>query len=349
MGPVRLRPDKVSMSGFEASKTAYLQSAKLRNYSPLTINQMEQGIRFFMDYARAQGVVGPGQVDAVFVERYKAHMMSLTSRRGEAIKVNTVRGRLFMVGQWFAFMKKKGLVAFNPASEVAPPRRAKQLPRGILRLDEVEKLMSLPNLKTDIGYRDRTMMELLYASGARAGELSGILVGDVDLKKKVVKVLGKGNKQRFAPLTTTCCRFIERYAAEIRPRLIENCRPAGRAWLDAANTAGDRLFVSVYGGPLRREWLGQLMKRYLFMAGITRPISPVHGFRHSIATHLLGSGMDVRYVQVILGHNSIDTTRIYTHVERDSLGKMVKAYHPLAVDRRPVTPFKEDKKHDRHA
>lgn len=330
------------MTGFEACKAAYLQSARLRSFSALTLGQMEQSIRFFVDFARSQGVMEPGQVDAAFIERYKAHMMSATARSGLPLKVNTVRGRLFILGRWFAYMKKKGLLAYDPAAEVAPPRRAKTLPRGVLRHDEVEKVMSLPNLKTDIGYRDRTMMELLYASGIRAGELSGIIVGDVDLKKKVVKVLGKGNKQRFAPLTTTACRFIERYAAEIRPRLIENCRPAGRAWLQAANTAGDRLFVSVYGGPLRREWLGQLMKRYLFMAGITRPISPVHGFRHSVATHLLGSGMDVRYVQAILGHNSIDSTRIYTHVERESLGKVVKAYHPLSLDRRPVHPFKED-------
>lgn len=337
------------MTGYEASKTAYLQSARLRSFSPLTIGQMEQSIRFFTDYARSQGVMEPGQVDSALIERYKAHMMSARARSGNALQVNTVRGRLFMLGRWFAFMKKKGLLPFDPASEVAPPRRAKTLPRGVLRHDEVEKLLSLPNLKTDIGYRDRTMMELLYASGIRAGELSGIIVGDTDLKKKVVKVLGKGNKQRFAPLTTTCCRFIERYVAEVRPRLIENCRPAGRSWLQAANTAGDLLFVSVYGGPLRREWLGQLMKRYLFMAGITRPISPVHGFRHSVATHLLGSGMDVRYVQAILGHNSIDSTQIYTHVERESLGRMIKAYHPLAVDRRPVLPFKEEKGHDRHA
>lgn len=337
------------MSGYEASKTAYLQSARLRSFSPLTIGQMEQSIRFFIDYARSQGVMEPGKVDPALIERYKGHMMSTRARSGNVLQVNTVRGRLFILGRWFAFMKKKGLLPYDVASEVVPPRRVKTLPRGVLRLDEVEKLLSIPNLKSDIGYRDRTIMELLYASGIRAGELTGIIVGDVDLKKQVVKVLGKGNKQRFAPLTTTCCRFIERYVAEVRPRLIENCRPAGHNWLKAANTAGDLLFVSVYGGPLRREWLGQLMRRYLFMAGITRPISPVHGFRHSVATHLLGSGMDVRYVQVILGHNSIDTTQIYTHVERESLGRMVKAYHPLAVDRRPVMPFKEDKGHDRHA
>lgn len=330
---------------FESAKTAYLQHARLKNLSPLTIGQLDQGVRLFTDFARSQGVMEPGRADGALIERYKAHMAALTTRRGEPLKVNTARGRLFVVQRWFAFMKKKGLLAFDPASEVVPPRRAKQLPRGVLRPDEVEKLLSLPNLKSDIGYRDRTVMELLYASGVRSAELAGIRIGDLDLSKKAVKVHGKGGKQRLAPLTTTSVRFLERYIAEVRGRIIENCRPAGRAWLDSANTAGDLLFVSVYGGPLRSIWLGQLMKRYLLLAGITRPVSPVHGFRHSVATHLLGSGMDVRYVQVMLGHNCIDTTRIYTHVERDSLGRVVKAHHPLAVNGRAVKPFKEER-HD---
>lgn len=342
MAPNGYPPNKVSKSAFEAQKAAYLQHARLKNLSPLTIRQIDQGLGLFVAFARAMGAQEAGQVDGAMVERYKAHMAVLIARSGEVLRVNTARGRLFMVQQWFAFMKKKGLVHFNPAAEVAPPRRAKNLPKGILRPDEVEKVMSLPNLKTPIGYRDRTIMELLYASGARAAELSGIKVGDLDLKKKVVKVLGKGDKQRFVPLTTPCCRFLERYLADIRPRLMEEARPAGHSWLKYAGTAGDLLFVSVYGGPLRPSWVSVLMKRYLFLAGVHRPISPVHCFRHTVATHLLGDGMDVRYVQVMLGHNSIDTTRIYTHVERDLMGKMVKTYHPLEVDRRAVRPFKEE-------
>lgn len=345
MGTNGYPPNKVSMSAFEAQKAAYLNHAKLKNLSPLTIRQIDQGLTFFIAFARAQGAHEAGQVDGAMVERYKTHMAGLIARSGEILKVNTARGRLFMVQQWFAFMKKKGLVPFNPAAEVAPPRRARNLPKGVLRPDEVQKVMSLPNLKTPIGYRDRTIMELLYASGARAAELSGIRIGDLDLKKKVVKVLGKGDKQRFVPLTTPCCRFLERYLAEIRPRLMEEVRPAGHNWLKAAGTAGDLLFVSVYGGPLKPSWVSVLMKRYLFLAGVNRPMSPVHCFRHSVATHLLGDGMDVRYVQVMLGHNSIDTTRIYTHVERESMGKMMKLYHPLEVNRRPVQPFKEEKDH----
>lgn len=348
MGPNKYPSNKVSGAAFEAQKAAFLHNARLKNYSPLTIRQIDLSLRLFIEFARSQGADEAGQVDGAMVERYKTHMSNFIARSGKPLTVNTAGDRLYQVQAWFAFMKKRGLVHFNPAAEVALPRRAKSLPRGVLRPDEVEKVMSLPNLKTPIGYRDRTMMELLYASGARAAELTGIRIGDLDLKKKVVKVLGKGNKQRFVPLTTPCCRFLERYLADIRPRLIEDIRPAGHNWLKFAGTAGDLLFVSVYGGPVKPGWLGTLMKRYLFLAGVNRPISPVHGFRHTVATHLIGDGMDVRYVQAMLGHNCINSTHIYTHVERESMGKMVKAYHPLEVDRRPVRPFKEEAHADAH-
>lgn len=340
--------NRVSGSAFEAQKAAFLKRGTLKNLSPLTIAQRGRELDLFIAFAKSQGVYEAGGVDTALVERYKAHMASKVARSGERLKVNTARARLFVVQLWFAYMKKKGLLAFDPAVKVAPPRRAKALPRGILRPDEVEKIMALPNLKTPIGYRDRTIMEVLYASGVRAAELSGMRLGDIDLKKKVAKVLGKGDKQRFVPLTTPCCRFLERYIAEVRPAIIEDYRPAGHNWMKFAGTAGDLLFVSIYGGPLKPGWLGVLMRRYLFLAGVNRPISPVHGFRHTVATHLLGDGMDIRYVQAMLGHSTIDTTHIYTHVERESLGKMVRRYHPLAMNSRPVRPFKEESDADAH-
>jgi len=345
MAPNESRPDNVSSPAFEAQKALYLQSAKLRNLSPLTVRQLDLSMRTFIAFARSQGVTEAQGVDGALVERYKTHLMNRVTRRGTPLGVSTLGERLYTVRCWFDLLRKKGHLSYNPAKEVSLPRRAKKLPRGVLRPDEIEKLLSLPNLKVPLGYRDRTMMELLYASGARAAELCGIRVGDLDLSRKVVKVLGKGGKQRLVPLTTTCCRFIERYINDIRPELVTGVRFAGNNWLKQTGTAEDRLFVSAYGGLVKPNWLGSIMKRYLFLAGITRPISPVHGFRHSIATHLLGDGMDVRYIQALLGHNSIDTTQIYTHVERDSMRKMVKAYHPLETDRRAVKPFVEDKRH----
>jgi len=345
MEPNESQSNNVSSPAFEAQKAAYLQSAKLRNLSPLTIKQLDLSLRTFIAFARSQGITEAQGVDGALVERYKTHLHNHVTRRGTPLGLSTLGERLYTVRCWFDLLKKKGHLAYNPAREVSLPRRARRLPRAVLRPDEIEKVMSLPDLKRPLGYRDRTMMELLYASGARAAELCAIRLGDVDLPRKTVKVLGKGGKQRFVPLTTTCCRFLERYIADFRPALIEGIRFAGNNWLKQVGQAEDRLFVSAYGGLVKPNWLGSIMKRYLFLAGITRPISPVHCFRHSIATHLLGDGMDVRYIQAMLGHNSIDTTQIYTHVERDSMRKMVKIYHPLEIDRRVVKSFVEDKRH----
>lgn len=346
MEPNQSRPNEVSSPAFAAQRAAFLQNARLRNLSDLSVRQMEQALRIFIAFAVTQGARDATQVDGPLFERYKASLMSRPTLRGSLLAVGTVRDRLFIVQRWFRFLRKRGLIAFDPVAEVVPPRPAKLLPRGVLRPDELEKLMALPNLKSLIGYRDRTMMELLYASGVRASELAGIRLGDVNPEAKTVRILmGKGGKQRLVPLTTACCRFLERYTGVVRPELAQGIRPLGNNWLKMAGTGGDLLFLSSYGGPLRAGWLGQLMKRYLLLAGVTRPISPVHGFRHSVATHLLGNGMDVRYVQAILGHNCVDTTRIYTHVERESMRKVLRAHHPLETRRRPVRPFVEEKSH----
>lgn len=271
--------------------------------------------------------------------------MAAHGRRGAPLHFDTIRGRLFIVQRWFAYLKKKGRITSDPIADVEPPPRVKRLPRGVMSREEIAKVMAQPDLRSVVGYRDRTVMEVLYSTGMRAAEVADIDVQDVSLEKKVARVRnGKGAKERFVPLTAPCCRFLTRYLKVVRPRLAEGMRPAGNNWLKKYQTGGDLLFLSVYGGPLTREWLGQQMKKYILAAGITRPVSPVHSFRHSVATHLMESGMDVRYVQVFLGHSSINTTQIYTHVERKSFFSQLKAHHPLERDGNRLRPFvsKED-------
>jgi integrase/recombinase XerD len=149
----------------------------------------------------------------------------------------------------------------------------------------------------------------------------------------------------MAPLSTPCCRFLERYLAEFRPGIVEGLRFAGHNWIKKAGTAEDFVFASAYGGAFSARWLSQLMRKYLHQAGITRPISPVHGFRHSVATHLVADGMDVRYVQILLGHSNINSTQIYTHVERKTMHRMIKRYHPRCRVNERVIPFVEEKQH----
>lgn len=305
-------------------------------------------MRGFVGYAKGRGIIDAGKIDREAFEQYKAYLSAYLTRLGKPLKSNTIRGRLLNVKQWFAWMKKKGLLFFDPIQDVRLPRTIRLLPKGVMRQDEVRKVMEQPDLKTVLGYRDRTMMEVLYSTGMRAAELADWRLPDLDLTKKVARVrFGKGGKDRFVPLTTPCCRFLARYIKEQRPQLAGCLRPCGRDWDKKAGTGGDLVFLSIYGGPLSRVWLGATMKRYLYKAGITRPVSPVHSFRHSVATHLLADGMDVRYVQVFLGHSNINSTQIYTHVERDTLQRLIKEHHPRALAGETAQPFvgEEEKEH----
>lgn len=330
---------------FEKLKADYLQSLVLKNYSPLSVRQMGQSLRIFLFWAKAHGIETPADVETATFENYKAYLSTgYVSRKGGQLAVGTIITRLFNVQNWFDWMKRKGVIYANPTAAVQLPKTVKRLPHGVLRPDEIRLVMAQPNIRTLLGYRDRTMMEVLYATGLRAAELMALKVADMDLKRKVLRVRhGKGGKDRFAPLSTPCCRFLDRYLSEIRPELLKDLRPYGNNWAAKTGTGGDFVFVSIYGGPFSSTWLGEIMRRYLLKAGITRPVSPVHGFRHSVATHLLENGMDVRYVQVLLGHENINSTQIYTHVERATLQRRLKECHPRELMRNQVKPYVEER------
>lgn len=319
-------------TGFEAQKEAYLRHLTLRNLAPLSRRQNEQAIRLFTAWLQEQSIFAVHRVTRQTVEQYKAALMAQRSRKGSVLSFNTVRGRLFVIQGWFAWMRKKGWIGMDPARDVQVPPRVKRLPRGVMTEDEIRTVMAKPDRKTLIGYRDRTIMETLYSTGMRAAETCDIEVKDIDLVKKIARVRhGKGNKERYVPLSTPACYYLDRYIRKIRPVLAQCIRPAGNNWIAKCRSGGDTLFLSVYGGKISRAWLGQTMKAYIEAAGITRETSPVHGWRHSVATHLLEGGMDVRYVQGFLGHANINTSTIYMRVMRERLAKQVKEFHPRSL------------------
>jgi integrase/recombinase XerD len=335
----------IEYEGLESLKNAYLEHLLLRNLSPLSVKQMNLAIRVFLSWLDGKGIKELGQVDRELFENYKAWLSGYLSRKGEPLANKTVIDRMCIVQRWFAWLKKKGVIGYDPIAAVRPPRDKKLLPRGVMRPDEIRKVMEQPDLRSVIGYRDRAMMEVLYSTGARAAELVNLKVPDVDLKKKMAKIRnGKGGKDRFVPLSTPCCRFLARYLAVIRPELAAGMRPSGNNWLKKAETGKDLLFLSIYGGPMGKTWLAAMMKNYIRKAGIKKVVSPVHSFRHSVATHLLEGGMDVRYVQVLLGHNNINSTQIYTHVERATLQALLKKFHPRELAREKVQAFVEEEK-----
>lgn len=329
----------------ESLKAAFLEHLTLRNLSALTVRQTDQAVRIFIGWLAGKGVTDIYQVDQSLFENYNAWLSEYRDRKGATLAATTVRDRLFMVQRWFGWMKKKGILTHNPIAAVKPPKTKRHLPHGVMRPDEIRKIMEQPDLRSVLGYRDRTIMEVLYSTGVRASELCALKVPDVDLQKKAARVRnGKGGKDRFVPLSTPCCRFLDRYLKEIRPELAAGMRPCGNSWQKKAQTGKDLLFLSMYGGPMGKVWLAALMKEYIHKAGIKKAVSPVHSFRHSVATHLLAGGMDVRYVQAILGHNNINSTQIYTHVERETLQGMLRKYHPRELARENLQIFIDEEK-----
>ena len=215
--------------------------------------------------------------------------------------------------RFFQFAVREGLRKDDPAADLDSPKLPRSLPRSLSEA-QVESLLGAPDVSTAQGVRDRAMLETLYASGLRVSELVGLKTVQVSLDMNVVRVLGKGAKERLTPLGEEAAAWIDRYQRDARPELL-----AGRK--------SDALFVTARGGPMTRQAFWGLVKRHAAVAGIRGAISP-HTLRHAFATHLINHGADLRVVQLLLGHADISTTQIYTHVARERLKALHRKHHP---------------------
>ena len=215
--------------------------------------------------------------------------------------------------RFFQFAVREGLRGDDPAAGLDSPKLPRSLPKSISEA-EVEALLAAPDVATAQGLRDRAMLETLYASGLRVSELVGLKTVQASLDMGVIRILGKGAKERLTPLGEEAVSWIARYQAEARPELLGARR-------------SDALFVTARGGPMTRQGFWGLVKRHARTAGIGREISP-HTLRHAFATHLINHGADLRVVQLLLGHADISTTQIYTHVARERLKSLHRKHHP---------------------
>ncbi|MGZ5064226.1 MAG: site-specific tyrosine recombinase XerD [Usitatibacter sp.] len=215
--------------------------------------------------------------------------------------------------RFFQFAVREGLRGDDPSADLESPKLPRSLPRSLSEA-EVEALIAAPDVATAQGLRDRAMLETLYASGLRVSELVGLKTIQVSLDMNVVRVLGKGAKERLTPLGEEAADWIARYQREARPRLL-------------GARKSDALFVTARGGPMTRQAFWSLLKRHARTGGIGHAISP-HTVRHAFATHLINHGADLRVVQMLLGHADISTTQIYTHVARERLKALHRKHHP---------------------
>jgi len=237
---------------------------------------------------------------------YMSSLMGSLSARSVARTISSARS-------FFRFLTVEGHIQENPARLLEIPRLSRKLP-DILSTAEVDRLLSQPDPSTPAGNRDRAMLELLYATGLRVSELIGLKVLNVNLESGFLRTVGKGSKERLVPIGGKAIDAVRAYVSDDRPRMVRGPNLPN-------------LFLNFRGRPLTRQGFWKIIKQYGKAAGITKEIAP-HTIRHSFASHLLEGGADLRAVQVMLGHEDISTTQIYTHVTRDKLREVHEKYHP---------------------
>ena len=241
----------------------------------------------------------------------------LVRLKQEGRAASTVARKLASIKAFYRFLTAERYIRRNPAEVLEAASRGLHLPK-VLSVQEVERLLDEPNLGTLDGYRDKTRLELLYATGMRVSELVNVPVKNVDMKMQYVIVMGKGSKERMLPLGRTALHYLEHYLTVVRPQLLHG-KPDKAA----------ELFVTSWGGPMTRERFYEIIVAYGKSAGISKRVTP-HMLRHSFATHLLNNGTDLRIVQELLGHADISTTQIYTHLDVERLREVYDKAHPRA-------------------
>lgn len=236
----------------------------------------------------------------------------LADRHGDGISARSVARQLSALKSFYRWMKREGRIAEDPTLNVARPRLGRPLPKTLSETD-VEALLAAPDLDEPLGLRDRAMLEVLYASGLRVSELVGLRTDQINTRQGVVRVIGKGDKERLVPLGEEALHWLQRYLSEARPLLLGAQREV--------------LFPSRRGTQMTRQAFWYRIKQIASQAGVQKNPSP-HTLRHAFATHLLNHGADLRVVQMLLGHSDLSTTQIYTHVAQQRLEALYAEHHP---------------------
>jgi site-specific recombinase XerD len=273
-----------------------------------------RSVRAFLDWLRDRGVPLV-DVRTSDIEAYQADVCALRKKDGTPYSVDLQVHRLSSVKTLFRFLYQRGYVLNDASAPVEYPRREMRLPRGVLTREETRKLVEAPDTSSPIGLRDRAILETFYGTGIRAGELAKLKTIDVDTEDKVLRVLlGKGAKDRNVPLTRAAAEAIEAYLLYGRPKI----RGAVKSpWL----------FLALRGGRMYPDLLNGVVQAAGKKTGLEKHPT-CHTLRHSVATHLLKGGADIRHIQKLLGHSSLQSTERYTHVEISDLSKVLRRAHP---------------------
>lgn len=307
MSPVTAPPG-ARASALDPPLEAFIDQLRTgRRLSPNTVDGYGRDLVDYRAFARQHRLSSWREATPVFVDAYFATLM----KRG--LSGRTVARRRSALRGFHAFLERTGQRAGDPLRELPAPRRERKLPHA-LAADEIARLLAQPAGEGALALRDRALLELAYASGLRASELCALPRTGIELRARVVTVTGKGGKQRSVPFGRTAAAALREYLERGRPALIRAARH-------------DTVFVNARGGPLSRMGFWKILHGHARAAGIGTRVHP-HVLRHSFATHLLEGGADLRVVQELLGHASVSTTAIYTHLDRSYLREVHRTFHP---------------------
>ncbi|MBT8378378.1 MAG: site-specific tyrosine recombinase XerD [Ignavibacteria bacterium] len=287
----------------------YISSLELeRNLSINTIKSYQNDLNSLIGFLKEIKINDPADINYQHLSTFFKTLNKLgLSSRSAARYYSSIKG-------FFKYLFASGYLQKNPMEKLSAPKVSKGLP-VVLNVNEVEKILDFPNTSTKLGLRDKALLETFYACGLRVSELINLKVADLFLQEGIIRVLGKGSKERLVPIGSSAIQWIEEYLSKSRPLLVKKA------------ISENFLFLNNRGTRLSRMGIWKIVNQSKLGAGIKKEVHP-HTFRHSFATHLLEGGADLRAVQEMLGHADISTTQIYTHLDRDYIKQVHKEYHP---------------------
>jgi integrase/recombinase XerD len=287
----------------------YLASLKLeRNLSDNTIASYKNDLSSLINFIKDSGIDDPSKINSKLLNDFFVLLTELgLSSRSSARYFSSVKG-------FFGYLFSSGFIEDNPMEKISAPKVSKNLP-FVLNINEIESILSEPDVRKKLGLRDKALLETFYACGLRVSELINLKISDLFLDEEMIRVFGKGSKERFVPIGSSAIKWINEYLKNSRPLLEKKAK------------SQHFLFLNNRGTKLSRMGIWKIVKNYASLAGIKKEVHP-HTFRHSFATHLLEGGADLRAVQEMLGHVDISTTQIYTHIDRDFIKQVHRDFHP---------------------
>jgi len=308
-------------STLETLLKPHLETLAVRQYSQQTVKTRRDQLGVFLRWCATCALKHPQDVTRTVLEQYQCYLFHYRKRNGQALSLRTQHGMLVPLRGWFRWMARESYIPHNPALDLELPRLGHHLPKHVLSVEEVERVLQQPDTLNAIGLRDRAILETLYSSGIRRGECVRLKLYDPDLQNGTMFIRqGKGKKDRVVPIGNRAIDWLKKYLLEVRPELIDE--PDDMT-----------LFLSQYGGPISHDHLSGLVHKYIEAAKIGKTGGP-HLLRHTMATLMLDNGAELRFLQEILGHETIATTQIYTHVSIRQLKQVHENTHPAETSNR---------------